>query len=90
MNLQPGKFFIVDVRIDIHLPGVDLHDARSGFLGGRGEFNFTVEPATQWVVVNVLQNLLITSKIEKESSRIITCQNEAGQGRGCQLCLSQL
>ena len=57
MNLKPGEFFVVDIRIDIHLPGVDLHDARSGFLGGRGEFNFTVEPATQGVDVNVLQNL---------------------------------
>ena len=90
MNLQPGKFFVVDVRIDIHLPGVDLHDARSGFLGGRGEFNFTVEPATQWVVVYVLQNLWLLRRLNSHKSRIITCQNEAGQGRGCQLCSSQL
>ena len=44
---KPGEFLVVDVRIDVHLPGVDLHDARPRFLGGCRELDLTVKPWKQ-------------------------------------------
>ena len=46
----PGEFLVVDVGIDVHLPGVDLHDARPRFLGGCRELYFTVKPWKQDVM----------------------------------------
>ena len=42
---RPGQLLVVDVRVDIHLPGVDLHDPGPGLLGGGGELDLPVQPA---------------------------------------------
>ena len=41
----PGQLLVVDVRVDVHLPGVDLHDPGSRLLGGGGELDLPVQPA---------------------------------------------
>ena len=41
---EPGKLFIVDVRVNVHLPCVDLHNTRSGLLGRGGELDLSVKP----------------------------------------------
>ena len=42
---RPGELLVVDVRVDVHLPGVDLHDPGSRLLGGGGELDLPVQPA---------------------------------------------
>ena len=42
---RPGQLLVVDVRVDIHLPGVDLHDPGPGLLGGGGELDLPVQSA---------------------------------------------
>ena len=41
----PGELLVVDVRVYVHLPGVDLHDAGPRLLRGRRELDLPVQPA---------------------------------------------
>ena len=41
---EPGELFIVDIRVNVHLPCVDLHNTRSGLLGRGGELDLSVKP----------------------------------------------
>ena len=41
----PGQLLIVDIRVHVHLPGVDLHDPGPGLLGGGGELDLPVQSA---------------------------------------------
>ena len=41
---EPGELFIVDIRVNVHLPCVDLHNTRSGLFSGGGELDLSVQP----------------------------------------------
>ena len=43
MKGLPGKFLIVDIWINVHLSGVDLHNSCSGFFCRSGELDFSVQ-----------------------------------------------
>mmetsp|Transcript_7696 Transcript_7696/g.26505 ORF Transcript_7696/g.26505 Transcript_7696/m.26505 type:complete len:458 (+) Transcript_7696:35-1408(+) len=42
----PAQLVKVDVRVDVHLPGVDLQDSRAGLLVRVGELDLAVQSAT--------------------------------------------
>ena len=59
---RPGELVEVDVRTDVHLARVDLHDARPRLLSRRGELDLAVEAAGPDKISQVKpQNSEITS-----------------------------
>ena len=41
---EPGELFIVDIRVNVHLPCVDLHNTRSGLFSRGGELDLSIKP----------------------------------------------
>ena len=98
---EPGELFIVDIRVNVHLPCVDLHNTRSGLLGRGGELDLSIKPGqrvdSEGVRFEVKSwncrrkySLWVPSmnnKVVWNKSDCFTCQNAEVQDPEYRLCL---